>query len=344
MSTKREPQFRFTKIGFTIFILGLIIGAILEYAHSNAELLNALDAQRPIRAKTSYAFINPLLGYDSPEAASEFREYGELEEKFSERIDSAKKNGEASRVSLYFRDLQFGRWVGINENEGYEPASMLKVVVMIAYLKEAEHDPSLLDRTFTFTKDIQSALEAVPYQASSELVIGRSYSVRTLIDKMITDSDNGAKNLLLMHANAEAIHNTYSDLGIPNPDDMKGDYTISTKAYSLFLRVLYNATYLSRDMSELALKTLANATYGDGIVAGLPSGTRVAQKFGEHVFVDTNNNPTGIALSNCGVIYAPAHPYILCVMTQGAELNKLSNVIRDLSKIAYDADINDPNQ
>ena len=42
------------------------------------------------------------------------------------------------KISFYYRDLNHGAWIGINENEKYTPSSLLKVTIMIAYFKEAE--------------------------------------------------------------------------------------------------------------------------------------------------------------------------------------------------------------
>jgi len=103
--------------------------------------------------------------------------------------------------------------------------------------------------------------------------------------------------------------------------------------------VLYNATYLSRAYSEKALEILAQAKYAPGLVAGVPAETAVAQKYGE-AFDQSNPSQPQITLSNCGVIYHPTHPYILCVMTKGGNLDDLNKAVAAISSVTWKA-VND---
>ena len=81
-------------------------------------------------------------------------------------------------MSIYFRNLETGDWVGINQNEDYDPASLLKVPVMILYLKHAESDPSILSRTYAYTaSDLALLKNAVGADLSTRLVQGRQYTV-----------------------------------------------------------------------------------------------------------------------------------------------------------------------
>jgi len=101
------------------------------------------------------------------------------------------------------------------------------------------------------------------------------------------------------------------------------------------LRQLYNATYLRPDLSELALSWLAQSTFRDALVAGVPPGTVVAHKFGERVAVDPQTGRELAQLHDCGVGYFPENPYVLCVMTRGSELGELMQVVREISQRVY---------
>jgi hypothetical protein len=57
----------------------------------------------------------------------------------------------------------------------------------------------------------------------------------------------------------------------------------------------------------------------------------VAHKFGER---------TGFAggvkqLHDCGIVYYPKNPYLLCIMTRGTDFTKLESTIAAVSKMVY---------
>jgi beta-lactamase class A len=205
---------------------------------------------------------------------------------------------------------------------------------MVAYLKQSEKDPSILTKEFVYQPDLKAGLEKIPFDDPSNLVVGGTYSVDELIKKMIIDSDNGAKNLLLSNLDTKYLLQIYSELNLKTPD-LENSYQISPKAYSLFIRILYNATYLSAANSEKALSILSKATFKDGLVAGVPAGTVVAHKYGEYADT-TNYNINFVELHDCGIVYTPQNPYLLCVMTRGKDIKNLQNEIGAISKIVYD--------
>lgn len=100
------------------------------------------------------------------------------------------------------------------------------------------------------------------------------------------------------------------------------------------MRVLFNATYLNDANSEKALVLLSKATFDKGLTAGVPSTIVVSHKFGEHV-----NGADGVInsveLHDCGIVYYPKNPYLLCVMTRGKNINDLQNTIKEISNTVY---------
>lgn len=120
----------------------------------------------------------------------------------------------------------------------------------------------------------------------------------------------------------------------PQPGEL-GDY-MSPKSYAFFYRVLYGSTYLTRAMSEKALELLTTPDFTDGLVAGVPAHTTVAQKFGEHSFEGVPDTESK-QLHDCGIVYHPEHPYLLCVMTKGSDFQRLSKVIKEVSETVYTA-------
>lgn len=311
---------------------GLIIGFLIG-GMSATSLQNSIKQSfRPIEEQgTGYSFVHPLLGYRTPEATV-LGDYLSLKDELQTTIDSQTKDG-TSRAALYFRDLDAGLWIGINQSDTYYPASLLKVPTIIALYKEAETAPSVLNEYVGYDPSI---LPNVPFDDPSSLIAGRVYSVRDLISHMIEDSDNGATFTLLNRINPEFLHQVYVALGIQDPGDDSATYQISARTYALFFRILYNTTYLSPSQSEEALRLLSKSTFTQGLVAGVPKGMTVAHKYGEHV-LSANGNATGVELSDCGIIYYPAHPYLLCVMTSAKDEATATATIAKISQQTYAA-------
>ena len=275
-----------------------------------------------------FKYINPLLECDNYEPVAS-TSIAILRNELVSYSEGIKSEGKASHISIYYRDLNNGPWIGIDERANYSPASLLKVPVMLAALKKAEDDPSFLKKKFLFDRHLD---DVSPNILDSGLVqMGKSYTVEELLFKMIAYSDNDAKNLILINLPPNSIEKTLVDVGLAVPDMANQVDIMSVKDYSSFFRILFNATYLSRTMSEKALQILASADFRKGIVAGVPKGIVVAHKFGERAFADNNVKQ----LHDCGIVYSPSGPYLVCVMTRGTDYDVLDDVIAGASGIIY---------
>ena len=109
----------------------------------------------------------------------------------------------------------------------------------------------------------------------------------------------------------------FSDLGIDPASLTSTPDNVTVKDFSIMLRALYNATYLNRDDSERALELLSEADFSEGIDSGVPNRIQVAQKFGESSIEAPDGSVASKELNDCGIIYYPSHPYLLCIMTRG---------------------------
>jgi hypothetical protein len=154
---------------------------------------------------------------------------------------------------------------------------------------------------------------------------------------MIKYSDNNAAELLINHLNMTNQDGTFDtlfkDMGI-NQIDLGNDF-ISIRAYALFFRILYNSTYLSRDMSEKALALLSQTDFSKGIEGGVPNNIEVSQKFGEFTQESTSGTLVKRELHNCGIVYYPGHPYLLCIMTKGKDFAPLEGVLSEISRKVF---------
>ncbi len=304
-------------------IIGLFIGLVVDYR----QILLKEESTKTERHESGYIFISPLLECFSESSDSPINY--KLQEKIKNAISKNLKEKNITEASVYFRDLANGPWIGINEDKKFTPASLLKVPIAITYYKIAEKNPNILNGKILITEAYANQL-AQNIKSEKQVEQGKEYSVQELINYMITESDNRAANALIDNLTESSINKTFNDLGLTLPTIDSPDNYMTVKDYASFFRVLYNASYLNKDYSEKLLSILAQSKYKNGLVAGLPVDIKIAHKFGER-----RNNEID-QLHDCGIIYKENKSYLLCIMTRGNDFDKLSSVIKNLSKLVYE--------
>ena len=271
---------------------------------------------------------NPILRYMS------LRELKNFKNKIEPILERHLKTGDLKKAAVYFRTLPDGMWFGINEKEQFAPASLMKVPVMMSILKMSEKDPHILT-----TQIKAEELNIMPQNISPEkkLQPGQVYTAEDLLYRMIVYSDNPAQDLLLKRFGREAALRATLDLGILVYDDiLKNELSFSIKNYAGMFRILYNASYLNKKMSQKALEYLTEVKFKEGIAAGLPRGVCGAHKFGERFFkFDFPPYEEIVQMHDCGIIYHPDSPYLLAIMTQGKDFETLKKIIQEISHQVY---------
>ncbi len=315
------------KLSLVVTTLAFLAGVLAGFVAN--KWLEARPRNKYVEIRESgYRYVSPLLDCQNVGnyVGDELKPFKSKVEKFIKN-DESKKWGD--NISVYFRDLKNGPSFTIGRAEEFYPASLLKVPEMISVLKETDANPAILKKKILYNnRDLSSAQNT---DVADKLILGKSYTVEELLRRMIIYSDNVSSLLLEDVVNPVYLKETYDDLGIPDPyylEDQRG-YMISAELYSSFFRILYNASYLSKQMSEKALEYLSETDYAKGLVAGVPPGVEVAHKFGLR-------KKEGIKqLHDCGIIYYPNHPYLLCVMTSGSSPEYLDNTVADVSRFIY---------
>jgi len=302
------------------FVAGWFSGARWGFLENNPSKISELRLG-------GYDLINPLLECDQTRDA----ELTPFKHKISSYSDENKKNGLVTQVSVYFREMNNGLMFSIDATDKFSPASLIKVPLLMAYLKIAETDPRLLAQKILCTNrsDLNAPQVIKPRQA---IEYGKSYTVEELLRYAIVYSDNNAYFLLFSRINPKQLQRTYTELGLEIPKVRNRDDYMSVTEYSAFFRILFNASYLNKDMSEKAMHYLAAVDFKEGLVAGVPAGITVAHKFGERTMGEHNEIKQ---LHDCGIVYYPKHPYLLCVMSRGASIEYLDDTIREISRITF---------
>lgn len=289
----------------------------------------SLNKDRRVKI-TGYRFTSPLLDVELPEGVSVNREPISFKYKVVDYVKLMTDGGQVRDISVYYRDLGDGPWFGINEHMEFNPASMMKVPVMIAWLKRAEKDPAVLKQTFRFDGNTDMS-EVQKIKPRYTLTPGRQYPVETLLEYMMSYSDNNATSLLYNNLTFEELNSVLDGMDITNRPNAENN-SITVHGYSGFYRILYNASFLSRDMSEKALQLLSKEDFPQGISAGVPKGIPIAAKFGEF---ESGSNGKEKQLHEFGIVYHPSGAYILGIMTRGSNFERQSAIIRDISSLVY---------
>lgn len=315
--------------------LALVVG--LGFGYLGGEQMHRgppgpLGSEARVHSYLNGQLTNPLLECVEASEPISIGDRVEIEKDVQTYVTRALREGIITETAIYFRDLNHGPWFGINERSPFTPGSLLKLPLAMSYYWSAQRTPDVLDAQVEFVGvQAQGAVEG-NFGSDAPLAPG-VYSIRDLIGFMLRESSNDAAEVLVSAAAAAdtSIERTYNDLGI-KPPDMGKDYEIDVKTFGAFLRVLYNASYVGQRGSEELLAALTQASFRDGLVAGVPSSVKVAHKFGTRVVEGAG----GRQLHDCGIVYAPRTPYILCVMSRGNSSKNLSYFIANVSHIVYE--------
>ena len=318
---------------YLVLLIVVVFTALFVYskskqsstAQNNAPVIQTADcitSLNILRLK-DYELTKPILLADIP------RESSELEETKAAILDvihQQKEGGNAKTVSVYLRKFNDGSWITINQQEQYDPGSILKVSLLIAILKQAQSNPSLLDKKILFS--IHGTDIPKEYFLDDTLMPGTKYSIRELLRRMIVYSDNDAVTLLNQDLNVTMLQKLFTDLGLTAPQPQT-KYLMTAEDCAKFMRVLFNSSYLKPEFSENALRLLTESRFHKGLTDPLPATLKVAHKFGE---AGTFTEPQ---LHEEGIVYIDNNPYLLVIMTKGSDYDRLSQCVSAISKVVY---------
>lgn len=326
------------KIVISFFLVLLsFAGGIIISPHLFPEVNQ--NVIKEVRKNLNFKYINPLLECDT-KFVSETRNLSSLKNQLNFIINQNIDNKKISFASIYYRDLNNGPWIGINETEYFSPASLIKVPVLMAYFKESEKDPQILKKEIVDSKNFDYTQQnIIPTQILEQ---GKKYTIEDLIDRMIIYSDNAAYELLLDNIDSSKIYQVYKDLDvdISKADEDPNGNIITVKDYASFFRILFNSSYLNQDNSEKTLNLLSKTQYYKGLVAGVPENINISHKFGERQYFPSEEKQ----LHDCGIVYLPGKPYLLCIMSRATNFDQAASFIKEISKAVYNNVSQDKNQ
>ncbi|NCC51999.1 MAG: serine hydrolase [Spartobacteria bacterium] len=262
-------------------------------------------------------------GPSSPEPATSLatRDLAPLREQLLIRLDDAQ-----GQYSVYIEDLAGGTTLGLRPDVSYPAWSLLKIVVLATVLNKIDEGALSIDQAMPAPKTDQSS----PPIFAETAPMPEEPTIHDLLVRLICYSDNAASFQLAKLFTAAEFQENLARLGLPQtppgqPRNALPD--ISARQFAQALRTLFFSAYLSPELSTFALQLMAASIYGSQIQTGLPPEISVAHMVGFNA--DSGD------FHDCGIIYLPNRPYILCVMSARNTREQSDQVIADLSRLVY---------
>lgn len=255
--------------------------------------------------------------------------------------------GSGAEVGVYYLSLgPGGAPITFNADVRMHAASTMKVPVMMRlFLDEAEGLRSMSDPvevTRTFHSIVDGSPFELPMDSDSDTTfygrVGETVPLRDLVERMITWSSNLATNIVIREADPVRVTAMLRELGADSMEVLRGVEDL--KAFEAGLSNTATARDLGTVMAHVAagerfpeaaragmLTILEGQHFRDNIPAGVPEGTRVANKTG---WITAHNHDAAV------VFPADAPPYVLAVMVRGiGDQPEAAALVADLSRLVW---------
>lgn len=212
-----------------LFVLSVSFNLYFGYQ----TFINKSAVGNPAPENTTYRFINPLqkntIDSNISDTAAVLH-YMDLKPQVESEINKFNAN---QNIGLFLQDIQTGSWLGINEREGFVPASLLKVPIAMAILKKADRNEIKLIDTLELTEDDLDKEAGELYQKG----VGSKLTIWEMIKIMTLTSDNTAKNALKRQLDDAELNAVFAHVGIPTHINRKTAKWFHPEAIPEFLRL-----------------------------------------------------------------------------------------------------------
>ena len=219
------------------------------------------------------------------------------------------------KVSLYYKNLETGDTMALEEDYPHYAASVIKVPIMVEAFRQFEGKTAAKDETVI----LKDSDRVPPSGVLTFMHSGLTPSLMDLVWLMITISDNVATNLLINRLGVDAIQKTMEGMGLKNSrierklfdraatDAGKNNY-ITARDMGELLQQMHSGRLVSQKASDEMLEVMLAQQFNSKIPFLLPPDVDVAHKTGE-----VENVSHDVA-----IVYAES-PYILCLCSSGVQ-------------------------
>ncbi len=305
---------RFLTIGsVVVFITSLAINAY--FFNSYVKTLGLVKSQKNYEENLQkYPFLASRTLMDKH--GDFLLNFLDLREKLHQMADPL-----GDKIELYFEYLPTGTSIGINSGNNFFAASLFKLPVVMAYFRHKEKVTSAQDYKVKLTKDMLDNRFGDLWQKGEGYELDLNEAARLALEK----SDNTAAKALGTVITQDDFDDVYLGVDVDLQIASEGA-VMTTKKYSSILKALYFSAVLTREDSQTILDYLSHSEFNDKLVAGIPKDVTVAHKIG---VIDEKS------YMDCGIVYVPYRPYMLCMVSSGTEEEARVRMSR-ISKTIYE--------
>ncbi len=225
--------------------------------------------------------------------------------------------------SIYFKDLESGKELGIDENQINTGASVNKVPIVAAlYLLAKEGKVDLDDRITIQKDDVQDyGTGSIRYQEMPQ-----TYSLRNLAKLALKESDNTAAHVIEIKIGEDNVQKLVNSWGLKQTNMIENK--TSAKDMSILFEKIYKGQIADNANTKELLDFMTDTDFEDRIPKDLPSNTIVYHKTGDE---EGYVHDVGLIKTDKGVYY-------LGILTSdvGGQEEQTKSTIAEISKKIFD--------
>ncbi len=235
------------------------------------------------------------------------------------------------KPGIFVWEYDSGNYLGINENEVYPAASIIKIPVLVRMFKSIEANQfTIYDEMYLTDYYRSSGSGDLQYKQS-----GLKLTIDQLAHDMITTSDNTATNMLMSKMGSmEDVNAGLRDWGLSRTrvnnwlPDLDGTNTTTAMEMSKLLYNLDNPGFLNVNSRESIIDYMSHVKNNRLIQAGIDPKALFIHKTGD----------IGTMLGDAGIVYAPNGKRYIVVILANRPFNHPAGkeFIQKASKIIYD--------
>lgn len=226
-------------------------------------------------------------------------------------------------LGFYYKNLVTGQEFGVNENDAFLAASVIKLPLYLHILRQSTAGVINRDDSLTVYEE-----DKMPSCGALTLFTGSvTADIHTLCRLMIDLSDNTATNILIRHCTIPGANQGFREMGMEKTvlrrllfdaeASAQGlENTVSPKEMGSLLEQLYREQFVSPALSREAMDTLLKQQI-DHKLGGKLFDVPIAHKTGED---DRLSNDVGI-------VFSP-EPFVLCFTGYDTDVYRWEDLMR----------------